>query len=58
MAKMVEEQEKARTKARMSGSLMLIEALKEEKVEVIFGYPGGRCSRCMTSCIKPACSTC
>jgi acetolactate synthase-1/2/3 large subunit len=25
----------------MSGSLMLIEALKKEKVEVIFGYPGG-----------------
>ena len=25
----------------MSGSLMLIEALKQEKVEVIFGYPGG-----------------
>ncbi|OPX04829.1 acetolactate synthase large subunit [Geobacillus sp. LEMMY01] len=42
MAKMkVEEQEKAKTKARMSGSLMLIEALKAEKVEVIFGYPGG-----------------
>ncbi|MDQ0224682.1 acetolactate synthase large subunit [Metabacillus niabensis] len=25
----------------MSGSLMLIEALKQENVEVIFGYPGG-----------------
>lgn len=40
MAKMkVEEQRKQRTK--MSGALMLIEALKAEKVEVIFGYPGG-----------------
>lgn len=25
----------------LSGSLMVIEALKEEKVDVIFGYPGG-----------------
>src|SRR5690606_11259076 len=35
----VEEQAKASTK--MNGSLMLIEALKRENVEVIFGYPGG-----------------
>lgn len=25
----------------MSGALMLIESLKKEKVEMIFGYPGG-----------------
>ncbi|QGQ47443.1 acetolactate synthase large subunit [Metabacillus sediminilitoris] len=31
----------AHSTATMSGSLMLIEALKKEKVEVIFGYPGG-----------------
>ncbi|MFS0822495.1 acetolactate synthase large subunit [Bacillus sp. 1P02SD] len=35
----VEEQTKASTK--MNGSQMLIEALKRENVEVIFGYPGG-----------------
>ncbi|WP_453994598.1 acetolactate synthase large subunit [Bacillus nitroreducens] len=35
----VEEQAKASTK--MNGSQMLIEALKRENVEVIFGYPGG-----------------
>nr|WP_309099736.1 acetolactate synthase large subunit [Fredinandcohnia onubensis] len=35
----VEEQTKASTK--MNGSRMLIEALKRENVEVIFGYPGG-----------------
>ncbi|MFC3883121.1 acetolactate synthase large subunit [Bacillus songklensis] len=29
------------TKVKMSGAEMLIEALKREKVEVIFGYPGG-----------------
>lgn len=26
---------------RLNGSLMLIEAFKQEKVEVVFGYPGG-----------------
>ncbi|MEH7223048.1 acetolactate synthase large subunit [Bacillus sp. JJ1566] len=35
----VEEQTEASTK--MNGSQMLIEALKRENVEVIFGYPGG-----------------
>ncbi len=35
----VEEKTKASTK--MNGSQMLIEALKRENVEVIFGYPGG-----------------
>ncbi|MFD1781087.1 acetolactate synthase large subunit [Fredinandcohnia salidurans] len=35
----VEDQTKASTK--MNGSRMLIEALKRENVEVIFGYPGG-----------------
>ncbi|MEH7379746.1 acetolactate synthase large subunit [Bacillus sp. JJ1533] len=35
----VEEQAKSSTK--MNGSQMLIEALRRENVEVIFGYPGG-----------------
>ncbi|MFT4416523.1 acetolactate synthase large subunit [Fredinandcohnia humi] len=35
----VEEQSAASTK--MNGATMLIEALKQENVEVIFGYPGG-----------------
>ncbi|WP_077618994.1 acetolactate synthase large subunit [Bacillus sinesaloumensis] len=35
----VEDQTKASTK--MNGSQMLIESLKKENVEVIFGYPGG-----------------
>ncbi|TXK90219.1 biosynthetic-type acetolactate synthase large subunit, partial [Parageobacillus sp. SY1] len=40
MARMKVE-EKTSEKTKMSGALMLIEALKAEKVEVIFGYPGG-----------------
>ncbi|MGY8610733.1 acetolactate synthase large subunit [Bacillus altitudinis] len=35
------ETEKSNAPQTMSGALMLIEALKREKVEVIFGYPGG-----------------
>ncbi|KXG11517.1 Acetolactate synthase large subunit [Anoxybacillus sp. P3H1B] len=34
-------EEKRKQKMRISGAFMLIEALKAEKVEVIFGYPGG-----------------
>ncbi|AEH46977.1 acetolactate synthase large subunit [Parageobacillus thermoglucosidasius] len=34
-------EERTCEKTKMSGALMLIEALKSEKVEVIFGYPGG-----------------
>jgi acetolactate synthase I/II/III large subunit len=34
-------EEKRKQKMKISGALMLIEALKAEKVEVIFGYPGG-----------------
>ncbi|WP_044894598.1 acetolactate synthase large subunit [Bacillus alveayuensis] len=34
-------EEKRVQKTKMSGALMLIEALKAENVEVIFGYPGG-----------------
>jgi acetolactate synthase I/II/III large subunit len=34
-------EEKRVQKTKISGALMLIEALKAEKVEVIFGYPGG-----------------
>ncbi|WP_024423188.1 acetolactate synthase large subunit [Bacillus safensis] len=33
--------EKSKAPQTMNGALMLIEALKREKVEVIFGYPGG-----------------
>ncbi|TCT25075.1 acetolactate synthase large subunit [Melghiribacillus thermohalophilus] len=29
------------TSGKMNGAMMLVEALKEENVEVIFGYPGG-----------------
>ena len=29
------------TSTKLSGAMMLVEALKEEKVEVLFGYPGG-----------------
>jgi len=32
---------KQQTSTKMSGALMLLEALKRENVEVIFGYPGG-----------------
>ncbi|MEN7367081.1 acetolactate synthase large subunit [Bacillus safensis] len=35
------ETEKSKAPQTMNGALMLIEALKREKVEVIFGYPGG-----------------
>ncbi|MCY7629082.1 acetolactate synthase large subunit [Bacillus altitudinis] len=35
------ETEKSNAPQMMNGALMLIEALKREKVEVIFGYPGG-----------------
>ncbi|KJF48630.1 MULTISPECIES: acetolactate synthase large subunit [Bacillus] len=35
------ETEKSNAPQTMNGALMLIEALKREKVEVIFGYPGG-----------------
>ncbi|WP_249669461.1 acetolactate synthase large subunit [Bacillus altitudinis] len=35
------ETEKSNAPQAMNGALMLIEALKREKVEVIFGYPGG-----------------
>ncbi|MBD1381166.1 acetolactate synthase large subunit [Metabacillus arenae] len=35
------DQSAAKCTMTMSGSKMLIEALKKEKVEVIFGYPGG-----------------
>ncbi|MEI4790149.1 acetolactate synthase large subunit [Bacillus sp. FJAT-53060] len=35
------EMEKSKAPQTMNGALMLIEALKREKVEVIFGYPGG-----------------
>ncbi|MFJ5670275.1 acetolactate synthase large subunit [Bacillus safensis] len=35
------ETEKSKAPQTMNGALMLIEALKKEKVEVIFGYPGG-----------------
>lgn len=35
------ETEKLKAPQTMNGALMLIEALKREKVEVIFGYPGG-----------------
>ncbi|AOZ89816.1 acetolactate synthase, large subunit, biosynthetic type [Bacillus xiamenensis] len=35
------ETEKSTAPQTMNGALMLIEALKREKVEVIFGYPGG-----------------
>ncbi|UYO34659.1 acetolactate synthase large subunit [Bacillus zhangzhouensis] len=35
------ETEKSKAPHTMNGALMLIEALKREKVEVIFGYPGG-----------------
>ncbi|BAT49633.1 acetolactate synthase large subunit [Bacillus altitudinis] len=35
------ETEKTNAPQTMNGALMLIEALKREKVEVIFGYPGG-----------------
>ncbi|MRX74210.1 acetolactate synthase large subunit [Bacillus lacus] len=31
----------AKCTSRMTGAMMLIEALKREKVEMIFGYPGG-----------------
>ncbi|MFS0861768.1 acetolactate synthase large subunit [Fredinandcohnia sp. 179-A 10B2 NHS] len=34
-------EERTDTSAQMNGALMLIEALKRENVEVIFGYPGG-----------------
>ncbi|HZG60733.1 MAG TPA: acetolactate synthase large subunit [Anoxybacillus sp.] len=34
-------EEKRLQKTKISGASMLIEALKAEKVEVIFGYPGG-----------------
>lgn len=34
------ETEKSNAPQTMNGALMLIEALKREKVEVIFGYPG------------------
>jgi acetolactate synthase-1/2/3 large subunit len=34
-------EEKRLQKTKMSGASMLLEALKAEKVEVIFGYPGG-----------------
>ncbi|AOC55922.1 MULTISPECIES: acetolactate synthase large subunit [Bacillus] len=35
------ETETSKAPQTMNGALMLIEALKREKVEVIFGYPGG-----------------
>ncbi|MCY7436481.1 acetolactate synthase large subunit [Bacillus pumilus] len=35
------ETETSKASQTMNGALMLIEALKREKVEVIFGYPGG-----------------
>ncbi|MEK3971939.1 acetolactate synthase large subunit [Bacillus sp. FSL M7-0558] len=35
------ETETSKAPQMMNGALMLIEALKREKVEVIFGYPGG-----------------
>jgi acetolactate synthase-1/2/3 large subunit len=41
MAANMKLEEKAAQKTKMSGALMLIEALKAENVEVIFGYPGG-----------------
>ncbi|GMB07428.1 acetolactate synthase large subunit [Thermolongibacillus altinsuensis] len=41
MAANMKLEEKVTQKTTMSGADMLIEALKAEKVEVIFGYPGG-----------------
>ncbi|MDM5320898.1 acetolactate synthase large subunit [Bacillus altitudinis] len=35
------ETETSKAQQTMNGALMLIEALKREKVEIIFGYPGG-----------------
>lgn len=39
------------TSGKMNGAMMLVEALKEENVEVIFGYPEALCFRFMTSCM-------
>ncbi|MCH1627612.1 acetolactate synthase large subunit [Fredinandcohnia quinoae] len=34
-------EEKSEASTKLSGAMMLVEALKQENVEVIFGYPGG-----------------
>lgn len=39
--KTVEETNNVKTNQQLSGSKMIVEALKKENVEVIFGYPGG-----------------
>jgi acetolactate synthase I/II/III large subunit len=41
MAPKLKVEERKASKTKMSGAMMLIEALKRENVEVIFGYPGG-----------------
>jgi acetolactate synthase I/II/III large subunit len=41
MAPKIKVEERKDSKTKMSGAMMLIEALKRENVEVIFGYPGG-----------------
>ena len=37
----VKVEDQADTKTKMSGAEMMIEALKKENVEIVFGYPGG-----------------